>query len=296
MAAHLAAAASGVLPLLTGPALPAGVIGSHRTAVVIAIPTPTGRHLVSVVTSAAAGVPNGVRVPTIAEMPAVAVGSPAMVGRRRVRAGSLDVRVVRHWDSLIPVGRSTSAAVTALGRAAAQGPSGVPGDAVGALRDALAAWWEPASGQAATATLAAAVNGLVGLGQGSTPGGDDVLAGLIAGLHATGNGTLVATIAARLDRLDERTTALSADLLDLAVRGHACQEALEVLAAGRGPSGATPGAAHDAAVRRLLSIGHTSGADLATGLALGLPMAVPGSAPGAGGAAVPPFAECRGPR
>ncbi len=295
MATRLAAAASAVLPLLTGPTVPGRVLGSHRTAVVIAVPTDDGRRLVSVLAAGAAGVPNGVRVPGAADLPAVAAGTSAAVGDRRIRTGPLDVRVVRHWDSSIPVGRSAPAAVASLARAAAQAPSGVPDGELAALRGGLAAWGDPRSGE--TATLAAAVDGLIGLGQGSTPGGDDVLAGLIAGLHATGNRALVARIAARLDRLAGRTTALSADLLDLAVRGHACQEALAVLAAGRGRSRAAAArGGHDIAVRRLLSIGHTSGADLAIGLALGLSVAAAGSGPAADGAAVPPFAECRGPR
>ena len=62
-----------------------------------------------------------------------------------------------------------------------------------------------------------------------------------------------------------RTTALSADLLRLAGDGHAGLEALAVLAALHRPD--VPIAD---AVDRLLSIGHTSGADLATGLAIGL--------------------------
>ncbi len=64
---------------------------------------------------------------------------------------------------------------------------------------------------------------------------------------------------------------LSADLLALAVRGHACLEALEMLRSAMHPNdGPQPDGRFTDAVARLLSLGHTSGADLATGLAIGL--------------------------
>ena len=64
-----------------------------------------------------------------------------------------------------------------------------------------------------------------------------------------------------------QTTTLSADLLRLARDGHACLESLGLLAALHRPDIPVTGPIH-----RFLSIGHTSGADLATGLALGLRM------------------------
>ena len=82
-----------------------------------------------------------------------------------------------------------------------------------------------------------------------------------------------------LPGIADRTTLLSADLLRLAAAGEACLEALAVLR----PSIDSPACpdrrrrcAADGAIDRLLSVGHTSGADLATGLAIGL-MAGPGS-------------------
>ncbi len=208
--------------------------------------------------------PNGVRLGTSVDFSGIAVGAEVTVGASRVLVGPLDVRITRTWDSRVPVCRFAPARVRELAESAAGAEQGVPVAAVAALRTALAVLSQ-------RQPLADAVRGLVGLGQGSTPGGDDVLAGVLAGLHATGATPLVPLIAARLERLPLRTTTLSADLLGLAVRGHACIEALAVLRAAIRPAGgAEMDRTYSTAVRRLLSIGHTSGADLATGMAIGL--------------------------
>ncbi len=125
-----------------------------------------------------------------------------------------------------------------------------------------------------------AVAGLVGLGLGLTPAGDDVLCGLLVGLHATGRAPTAAAISAAIDL--RATSRLSADLLRLAGDGHACLEVLALLAAMHraGAPGNT-----DRATDRLLAIGHTSGADLATGLLLGLRTPASGAARRIGGRA-----------
>jgi len=105
-----------------------------------------------------------------------------------------------------------------------------------------------------------------------------VLAGLLTGLHAAGRPDVAGRIAGRaLHRIDERTTLLSADLLRLAAAGQACLEVLALVRAIHRPPTANgapgrrgAGPTVTAAINRLLSIGHTSGADLATGLAIGL--------------------------
>jgi hypothetical protein len=114
------------------------------------------------------------------------------------------------------------------------------------------------------------------LGRGLTPGGDDVLAGTCVGLWAAGRSDLVDRLAAGLVEIDDRTAALSADLLRLARQGQACGEVLQVLNALHSRSGQParrPGLT--AAIDRLLAVGHTSGADLATGLSLGLHAGAP---------------------
>ena len=86
-------------------------------------------------------------------------------------------------------------------------------------------------------------------------------------MHATGETELALLVGDQaLHGVLDRTTVLSADLLRLAAAGHACVEALDVLRAVH------TGHQLPAALNRLLSIGHTSGADLATGLSLGLGM------------------------
>jgi hypothetical protein len=102
---------------------------------------------------------------------------------------------------------------------------------------------------------AAAVAGLLGRGPGLTPAGDDVLAGFLLGSMAFGldAGRVRAAVAAMAPA---RTTALSAALLWHADRGECVDEVAVVVASPSGP-----------AVDRLLRIGHTSGAALATGLA-----------------------------
>ncbi len=99
--------------------------------------------------------------------------------------------------------------------------------------------------------LAATVRRLVGLGPGLTPSGDDLLAGALAGLHAAA-GQLAAgrtaephpagaidVVAQAIRPLLPRTNSISAQLLRLAIGGHACTELNAVL---RGAASATAAA------------------------------------------------------
>ncbi len=169
--------------------------------------------------------------------------------------------------------------IAAVAAAAGERERGVPPEAISRLQIALS---RCAASDRSDHDLGGAVDGLIGLGRGLTPGGDDVLAGLLVGLRAGGRTDTAARIAGRaLVRVTERTTLLSADLLRLAAAGEACLEVLAVLRAIHRPPSvqAAPGAGVagppvTSAINRILSIGHTSGADLATGLALGLMMAL----------------------
>lgn len=271
-----AAAGQPVLDLLTGPLRPATVIAAHSAAVLIAVdampgagspPTPT--RVVSVVAADGSGVPNGLRIAAPSDdrpFAGVRGDDPAFVGAGGVRLAGLEVRVVRSVRTQVPRVFCPPEAVGHIASAAALAPRGVPTEAVETLRAAQQAQ-DPAA-------LRHAVRALVGLGSGSTPGGDDVVAGTLAGLHAGGREVLVEQIwAAVRDDLPARTTLVSADLLRLAARGHACAEAIGVLRAAAGRGGPRPGLDDidlADALRRLLAVGHTSGADLATGLAIGL--------------------------
>lgn len=254
-----AAAASGVSPLIAGVRSTGVVIGSFSQALIIGFETADGPRVLSLLGPLAAGVPHGVRVPGGAvEFARHRPGEKATVGHGAVTVAGLHLRVVRTWNSRahrITPGRAGIEHIVAVLK---QTERGVPLAAIDTLNRVL---------ESEARVIRPAVEALVGLGTGLTPGGDDVLAGLLVGLHAAGLVSVAGRIADHaLDRIDDRTTQLSADLLRLASAGHACVEALELLRAVH------TGRQVPAALDRLLSIGHTSGADLATGLGMGLEM------------------------
>ncbi|MBV9279059.1 MAG: DUF2877 domain-containing protein [Chloroflexi bacterium] len=113
--------------------------------------------------------------------------------------------------------------------------------------------------------------GLLGLGPGLTPAGDDLLCGLLAGLGVLGERTpgLRLWSARRVTVLDAaigqaagaRTTALSRTLLHYAARSLAVEPLLDLLCtlgSGEPPSGRD----------QLLAIGHSSGGDMLAGALL----------------------------
>ncbi len=252
-----AAAASAMSPLIAGPMSTGAVLGSFSQAVIIGLQTAQGPRAVSLLGPKAARVPNGVllgdRMPDVGTQHC---GAEVAIGGGVIRIGGLRVSVVRRWSSRVFRVVPGPTGVRALASAAAHSVRGVPLTAIEDLERDLVA-----------GVASAAVRALVGLGSGLTPGGDDVLAGLLTGLHATGQAEIAEQVGERaLDGVLGRTTVLSADLLRLAAAGHACVEALDLLRAVH------TGHHVPAAVHRLLSIGHTSGADLATGLGMGLGM------------------------
>ena len=105
-----------------------------------------------------------------------------------------------------------------------------------------------------------AVRGLIGLGPGLTPSGDDFLVGALALLDAIGERHAHTAVARAIsDLLAERTTPLSACFLRAAAGGHV-GEALH-----RAVSSAITGDA-DAAVAAIEKIGHSSGWDMMAGI------------------------------
>jgi len=112
-----------------------------------------------------------------------------------------------------------------------------------------------------------AVQGLIGLGPGLTPSGDDFLVGALALLDAIGERDTHSALACAIaDLLAERTTPLSACFLRATAAGHA-GEALH-----RAVSSAITGDA-DAAVAAIEKIGHSSGWDMMAGIMSVLPIA-----------------------
>jgi hypothetical protein len=110
--------------------------------------------------------------------------------------------------------------------------------------------------------LRTAVAGLVGLGAGLTPAGDDVLTGLAFAAARLG-GRLAAIPAAVLAAVPGSTHVVSATALRQACAGRAVQPLSDLLAAICGER--DPDLIADT-VAALVAIGHTSGTDLAHGL------------------------------
>lgn len=127
----------------------------------------------------------------------------------------------------------------------------------------------PPDGRPAPAAWIAAIEGLIGLGPGLTPAGDDVLVGYLACRRAFGPpppggwDRLAAALAPRLLAL---TTEISAAFLAHVLRG-SCSELL--LALLRALDAAAP-ARIGRAARALLALGETSGSDLLAGVCLAL--------------------------
>lgn len=242
-------------------AFPAGVYLEVRTEL--------EPQVIAVVTGQATRLPNAMVVTD--PMPQVSVGDEACVGDGSIDIGRLRLRAHRWWNPAPPLGAVRVAElVRSLPEMAglcerSQRRSGLEGNGAANLL---------AQGCAEGSLLKSVVAAeqLVGLGPGLTPSGDDVLAGLLVALRhlggATGAGRAVwladwLAAAVTFD-VRGRTTPISAALLHCAARGEASGEVLAVL---RGLSGRQ---SLEPALRRLLQLGHTSGADLAWGLRIGL--------------------------
>ncbi len=113
--------------------------------------------------------------------------------------------------------------------------------------------------------------GLLGLGPGLTPAGDDVLCGLFAGLRVLGRrwthqrsrceGTLATLSDCIVAEAPRRTTSLSSTLLLSATRGVAMEPLLHLLETAGTNTGMS-------GVDELLMVGHSSGSDMLTGALL----------------------------
>ena len=145
-----------------------------------------------------------------------------------------------------------------LGSIAAAGPH------LAALASAIGRLDRPAAAHAA--------RGLIGLGPGLTPSGDDGLAGVEAALHAMGH-PLAGFLASALDDVDERTTRVSATLLEHAARGEFAERIQRLLGALLDGLLASLADEIDRAVRW----GATSGSDTLHGVLLGLDAAATGT-------------------
>jgi hypothetical protein len=163
--------------------------------------------------------------------------------------------------------RRLRAPVPAAVRTFVRRPAAAP--AAGPFEPVLAGALQRFGARGDVAGLAA----LVGVGEGLTPSGDDVLVGVLAGLDAAREAsraavTLHERLRAALETAAGATTRLSAQLLDAAGAGLYAEPVLgvlEVLALRRPPAKAL-----DRAVAALLATGHRSGADTLRGIVTAL--------------------------
>ncbi len=208
-----------------------------------------GGHVVGVTSRHATHVPAAIRT-SLTRLPATRVGDPAVVRDGALRVAGLRVSVSRVVATGVPDLPDPTAAARLL---AAHLPD---------LRDS-----RDRLPTAALAALAAgdpgAVPRLLGLGDGLTPLGDDVLTGWLVATRAAGGD--VEPVAGAVTRLSDRTTALSAALLADAAAGECLPELRRLLLALRAGRGVASAAAAVAAV------GHTSGSGLLLGVHLALP-------------------------
>lgn len=225
-----ASAASAALQLTSAALGPGRRVADFAHTQLFAIATHDGRRLIALTSAAASYSANSIRLGD-ADFAAVRRAELLQVtGPRELELGGRTITITRTWRSAVPslVGTDTGDSVAILRRA---------------LRDTAA---PPDIAQ------------LIGWGGGLTPTGDDIVCGMLAAAHAFADPRREQWRAQTHSRLPA-TTELSAQFLRLAAAGHVTAELRELLLA--------LDTAHlPAAVRRLLGVGHTSGADLATGV------------------------------
>jgi hypothetical protein len=241
---------SGVAPRFVHAALagspgPARLLGSFPTAGYLQLGSGT---VIAVLTSDAVQLPVGVTLPWSSselDLPALArAGTAAVGGYPELRLGRL--RVAVHGErnaALIRCGRPVQ-----LGCGSADAFDGL--DPVDPFDDPTAA-----------------VGRLLGRGPGLTPAGDDLLCGALAAIVLFGieDCRLAETVRHRLAESDRATTSLSGQLLRRALAGDGLPE-LQQLGEALCQPDPLP---CRAAWRRLLAIGHSSGAALGAGLLAG---------------------------
>jgi hypothetical protein len=274
----------------------------HRAAIYVDRPAPDSLLVVAI--DDVGGVPGGILVDGVSDLRETGI-RPGMVVLRSpdgfavpAAAVAIDLSRAVTWHPALPVAARFESG-TELARTAAMArrmaaelaPAGGlapmlsgragPGDPwlvrarglVGAQLEALG------TGDVATA-LGPTID-LIGLGIGLTPSGDDYLIGLLAGLDATGDPLAhdLASVIAR--HAPARTTAVGAAALGHATRGAFSERLHDLLVAiARGRLDDL-----EAAMKRAMAYGATSGSDTLVGLFGALDLAVARSSRLAGAAA-----------
>ncbi len=288
-----ASVSAAVSDLVGGPPARGRVLAAFPAAVYVTLDRDDA-DLLAVVTSDAARPPNALVLAAPAAagpFSGIRARDRAVVGGGELRVGGLCVSAARTWTPaprLPPTGRTALATAVVAGGRVLRDCCRPPGlDPETFLRPLTRA-----AGAGDAVRAVAAAGRMLGRGPGLTPSGDDMLAGFLVALRLL-PGTLSGTppgplpgappgagsiagksVGALADVADHlagfvggfasaRTTTLSAALLRHAGRGEPSAEAADLL---RGLTGAAP---LDGAVRRLLTVGATSGPDLAYGLLAG---------------------------
>jgi Protein of unknown function (DUF2877) len=265
-----------VLPLVRTPGPPGRVLSVHSTAVNLVLDD----ELVTVAHPSAGGLPNGILLDqayALAEPGRGAVvrdGESLVFGTSRVR---VDLRDAAAWSPklggrlgpLPPLNEVRTALARALDQVPAQGGfspllrvlSSAPVALTPLCSRALSRLAQLASGAEANdlpSMLEAAV-GLVGLGDGLTPSGDDLLVGFSAAMRASAH-PLAEHFAAGCARLAPgRTTRVAEMFLEHAARGAYSERIHRLVTA----------LADTEALTTALRWGATSGADTLLGVVLG---------------------------
>ncbi|MFI7341435.1 DUF2877 domain-containing protein [Streptomyces sp. NPDC050085] len=257
---------------LEGPPRPARVLAVARQALYL-LPHGAPAPLALVV-------PGAVRVPAAVVLPpaagerpfaGLAPGAVGRIGGGRIAVGSLCLTAGGFWAPPRAQDTPPGPALTRL--AALRPPRPLPAE----LRPAAGALLRALADGAPSAQLRTAL-GVLSLGPGATPSGDDLLCGLLLAGHLAHRapqwlGVLTGVVR---QHAADRTPPVSAALLGHAVDGHCVPQAAALLrAAATGADLAVP-------VTDLLAVGHSSGNDLLHGLCAGarLTTRAPAAGPG----------------
>ena len=245
--------------VLTGPSRQAVVLASFPTALYLSV---GGHHeVLPVLACDALMLPAGTRLsaPGRDLFWGVEPGDTVTIGEAGITLPGWRIRLVREWRP---------ARVHALSRL------GEPG-LLSELADTLSPHGRtPAQVAQASAVCRAArlgdeagvsrgVRHLLGGGEGLTPSGDDVLCAVLLVLNGVGDSAPIALLSAAVADQWNRTTSLSASLLDAARRGYALPPVADLVESSLG--GNLAGVRES--LTPTLAIGHSSGRDLVAGLA-----------------------------
>jgi hypothetical protein len=258
----------------------------HRAAIYVDLDGPDGLLVVAI--DDVGGVPGGILVGDVTDLRETAMTfRPDAVGWSIPSAGiTIDSSRAVAWSPTLPAAaafrptREVARSADAVRRLAAdRAPEGGlapmlsdgdwPGDPWLARARVLIGTQLTALTAGDVATAVDATVGLIGLGVGLTPSGDDYLVGLLAGLEASGNPARNVLAAAIATQAPGRTTTIGVSMLVHATRGAFAERLHDVLvaiASGRQDALST-------LVGRAVAYGATSGSDTLVGMLAALDLA-----------------------